>query len=67
MKAFVVAAILVAAPLFVGCGPSVAQTPLPGGLPPEYEAPRPFPSGTPGAPNAAAPVAAPSAAPVAPK
>ncbi len=66
MKAFVVAAILVAAPLFVGCGPTAAKTPLPGGLPPEYEAPRPFPSGTPGAPNAA-PAAAPSGAPVAPK
>jgi hypothetical protein len=71
MKALVAAAAISAASLLVAC--SGTTTPLPGGLPPEYEPPRPFPSGTPGAPGAApsagpeAPTAAPSAAPAAPK
>ncbi len=58
MKAPVVVAALLIASLHLGCN-GAQPKPLPGGLPPEYEPPRPFPSAMPGP----APSAAPSAAP----
>jgi hypothetical protein len=57
MKVRFAASAMFVASTLIACSGSQPTTPLPGGLPPEYEPPRPFPS--------AAPSAAPSSAPAA--